>query len=52
MFSDFTDHITWLINTFDNIAYQVSDYMLCGVITSGFYWSAVSYGAITIVQVN
>lgn len=43
--------LTSVIQTFDRIIYKVSPIAATGVLLGSLYWSAVTYGAITVMQV-
>lgn len=43
--------LVFLLDTFDNIVYKSCPFMAAGVVVGAMYWSAVTYGAITVMQV-
>jgi len=52
MFYNFTDYLVRFLNKLDKTANQLCPFLAAGVVVSTLYWSAASYGAITMMQVN
>lgn len=44
--------LVFLLDTVDNIVYKTCPFMAAGVVVGAMYWSAVTYGAITVMQVK
>jgi len=49
---NFTDYFVRVLNKLDKTANQLCPFLAAGVVVSTLYWSAASYGAITMMQVN
>lgn len=47
----FLDFFVQVLNKLDKIANQLCPFVAAGVVVSTIYWSAASYGAITVMQV-
>jgi len=47
----FTDFLVRMLNKLDQTANQLCPFLTAGVVVSTLYWSAASYGAITMMQV-
>lgn len=54
MFLLFTllDYFVQILNKIDKAANQLCPFLAAGVVVSTLYWSAASYGAITVMQVH
>lgn len=48
---NFLDHFVQILNKIDKAANQLCPFLAAGVVVSTLYWSAASYGAITVMQV-
>jgi E3 ubiquitin-protein ligase MARCH5 len=47
----FLDFFVQVLNKLDKTANQLCPFVAAGVVVSTIYWSAASYGAITVMQV-
>lgn len=47
----FLDIFVQILNKLDKTANQLCPFVAAGVVVSTIYWSAASYGAITVMQV-
>lgn len=47
----FTDWLVRILNKLDNTANQLCPFLAAGFVISTLYWSAASYGAVTMMQV-
>ncbi|GLG94171.1 E3 ubiquitin-protein ligase MARCH5 [Gryllus bimaculatus] len=43
--------IVVVLDTVDNIVYKVCPFMAAGIVVGSIYWTAVTYGAVTVMQV-
>jgi hypothetical protein len=41
-----------MLDAVDNIMYKVSPFVAAGIVVGSVYWTAVTYGAVTVMQVN
>lgn len=48
----FLDYFVQVLNKLDKTANQLCPFLAAGVVVSTLYWSAASYGAITVMQVG
>lgn len=48
----FLDLFVQILNKLDKTANQVCPFLAAGVVVSTIYWTAASYGAITVMQVS
>lgn len=47
----FSDYFVQVLNKLDKAANQFCPFLAAGVVVTTLYWSAASYGAITVMQV-
>lgn len=47
----FSDYIVRALNKIDKLVNQFCPFLAAGVVVSTIYWSAASYGAVTVMQV-
>ncbi|XP_067007871.1 E3 ubiquitin-protein ligase MARCHF5 [Anabrus simplex] len=43
--------LVMILDTFDNVIYKVCPFMAAGIVVGSIYWTAVTYGAVTVMQV-
>lgn len=48
----FSDCFVQLLNKLDKAANQFCPFLAAGVVVTTLYWSAASYGAVTVMQVH
>lgn len=40
------------LDCLDNVVYRVCPFIAAGIVLGSIYWTAVSYGAVTVLQVS
>lgn len=41
-----------LLDAVDSVVYKVCPFVAAGVVVGSIYWTAVTFGAVTVIQVN
>jgi E3 ubiquitin-protein ligase MARCH5 len=41
-----------ILDAVDNVMYKVCPFVAAGIVVGSVYWTAVTYGAVTVMQVN
>lgn len=44
--------VLYIMDLADRIVYRVSPFVVAGILVGSIYWTAVTYGAVTVMQVN
>lgn len=41
-----------MLDVVDSVIYKVCPFVAAGIVVGSIYWTAVTYGAVTVMQVN